>query len=233
MTLKDCFEQNGLSLYLTDEKEEKLYLLCSLLIEYNKKVNLTALDTPAEIYAKHIADSAKLLPFLSECKTLLDVGCGGGFPSLPAAILNENISVTAMDATKKKLDFVLYAKEQLGLDNITVLNGRAEELCRDGLRESFDAVTARAVASLPVLCELCIPYVKTGGRFLAMKTDKKELLSAKNAVLQTGAELEKCVEYALICENETADRCIMIFKKTKHTAQKYPRKYPIIRSHPL
>ncbi len=233
MTLKECFENNGLSEYLTNEKEEKLEILCRLLLEYNKKVNLTALTEPDDIYAKHIADSAMLLPYLTNTKTLLDIGCGGGFPSLPVAILNENICVTAMDATKKKLGFVLYAKEELGLDNITTLNGRAEELCKEPLRESFDAVTARAVASLPVLCELCIPYVKTGGTFLAMKTDISELETSLNAAKLTGAEHEKSVEYKLICGNETAGRCIMIFKKTRKTQLKYPRKYAIIKSHPL
>ena len=233
MTLKDCFEKNGLSQYLSDEKEKKLDILCRLLLEYNKKVNLTALTEPDDIFAKHIADSAMLLPYLTKAETLLDVGCGGGFPSLPVAILNENITVTAMDATKKKLDFVLYAKEQLGLDNISTLNGRAEELCSEGLRGGFDAVTARAVASLPVLCELCVPYVKVGGVFLAMKTDTSELETSFNALKLTGAEHEKSVEYKLFCGTETAGRCIMIFKKTHLTQNKYPRKYAIIKSHPL
>ena len=233
MTLKECFEKNGISEYLTPGKEEKLLILCRLLLEYNEKVNLTALTEPDDIYAKHIADSAMLLPYLTDRKTLLDVGCGGGFPSLPVAVLNDNISVTAMDSTKKKLDFVLFAKERLGLENITVLNGRAEELCGGALRESFDAVTARAVASLPVLCELCIPYVKTGGVFLAMKTDEKELQSAYGAAKQTGAAYKNSVNYKLICGGEEADRCIMIFEKTSRTPPKFPRKYAIIKSHPL
>ena len=233
MTLKECFEKNGLSEYLTDEKEEKLSKLCRILLEYNEKVNLTALTEPDDIYAKHIADSAMLLPYLQNAAAMLDVGCGGGFPSLPIAILNENISVTAMDSTKKKLDFVLYAKEQLGINNLSVLNGRAEALCTDGLRGSFDAVTARAVAFLPVLCELCVPYVKTGGVFLAMKTDKAELETSYNAAKQTGAEHEKSVLYKLVCKDGEADRCIMIFRKTHITQNKYPRKYAMIKSHPL
>lgn len=232
MTLKECFLQNGLGEYLSKEKEEKLLILCRLLLSYNEKVNLTALTGIEDVYAKHIADSAKLLPYISG-ETLLDVGCGGGFPSLPLSVLNENIRITAMDSTKKKLDFVLYAKENLGLDNITVLNGRAEELCTGALRESFDSVTARAVASLPVLCELCVPYVKTGGLFLAMKTDKTELQTALHAVKETGAEHIKTEEYKLFCEDGPADRCVMIFKKIKNTPVKYPRKYAVIKSRPL
>lgn len=233
MTLKECFEKNGLSEYMTPEKEEKLLILCELLLEYNEKVNLTALTEPDDIYAKHIADSVMLLPYLRGRKTLLDVGCGGGFPSLPVAILNENIAVTAMDSTKKKLDFVLFAKDRLGLENITALNGRAEELCGTALRESFDAVTARAVASLPVLCELCIPYVKPGGVFLAMKTDEKEVQSAGAAAKETGASHAEYVKYKLICGSEEADRCIIIFDKIRHTPYKFPRKYAMIKSHPL
>lgn len=233
MTLRECFEKNGISAYLNNEKEEKLLYLCRLLLEYNEKVNLTAMTDPDDIYAKHIADSAMILPFLEGRKTLLDVGCGGGFPSLPVAVLNENISVTAMDSTKKKLDFVSYAKERLDIKNIKTLYGRAEESCVGENRESFDAVTARAVASLPVLCELCIPYVKKDGVFIAMKTDEKELQTAYNAVRETGAEFENSVSYKLICGCETAERCIMVFKKKKNTQNKYPRKYAIIKSHPL
>ena len=232
MTLKECFDLNGLSGFLTDEKEEKLNVLCSELLSYNEKVNLTALKDLPDIYAKHIADSAKLLPFLRGRNTLLDVGCGGGFPSLPAALLSD-IDVTALDATKKKLGFIDEAKEKLNIPNIKTLCGRAEELCAGSLRQSFDAVTARAVASLPVLCELCIPYVKVGGVFLAMKTDEGELEAGKKAAKALGAVYVESVKYKLICENEEAERCIIIFKKTKNTDIKYPRRYSQIKAKPL
>ena len=232
MTLYECLEKNGLSLYLTDEKLNKLDVLCRLLLSYNEKVNLTAVTELSDVYAKHIADSAALLPYLTGKKNLLDVGCGGGFPSLPTAILSD-ISVTALDSTKKKLDFISYAKTELDIKNINTICGRAEELCAGSLRQSFDAVTARAVASLPVLCELCIPYVKVGGVFLAMKTDDKELDLAHKAAVTLGASHIKTVKYKLICEDEEAERCIMIFQKTKNTDIKYPRRYSLIKSKPL
>ena len=232
MTLRECFEKNGIAEYLTEEKENTLDILCRDLLEYNKNVNLTALAELSDVYAKHIADSAMLLPYIIDRKNLLDVGCGGGFPSLPVAVLSD-IYVTALDSTKKKLDFIDTEKEKLALKNVKTLYGRAEELCTDVLRQGFDAVTARAVASLPVLCELCIPYVKVGGIFAAMKTDKSELKTAEPAAKKLGANLIKAVEYKLICEREEADRCIMIFEKTHSTDIKYPRRYSQIKAKPL
>ncbi|MBR4255743.1 MAG: 16S rRNA (guanine(527)-N(7))-methyltransferase RsmG [Clostridia bacterium] len=232
MTLRDCFEKNGIERYLTNEKENTLDILCRDLLEYNENVNLTALSTLSDVYAKHIADSAMLLPYTEGKKTLLDVGCGGGFPSLPVAILS-GIYVTSLDSTKKKLDFIDIEKEKLRLKNIKTLYGRAEELCKGELRQSFDAVTARAVASLPILCELCIPYIKIGGIFAAMKTDKSELTAGEQAAKKLGAVLVKAVDYKLICKDEEAGRCIMIFKKTKDTDKKYPRRYSQIKAKPL
>lgn len=232
MTLEECFAKNGLSEYLTDEKAEKLRVLSTLLLSYNEKVNLTSLKELPDVYAKHMADSAKLLPYLKNVKTLLDVGCGGGFPSLPAAILSR-IEVTALDSTRKKLGFIEEARTTLDIKNIKTLCGRAEELCAGELRQSFDAVTARAVASLPVLCELCIPYVKTGGIFLAMKTDESEFEGGEAAAKKLGAKLLQSVEYKLICGDGEADRCIMIFKKTKNTESIYPRRYSQIKTKPL
>ena len=151
---------------------------------------------------------------------------------MPIAILSD-ISVTALDSTKKKLSFIDEAKTELDIKNVQTLCGRAEELCAGDLRQSYDAVTARAVASLPVLCELCIPYVKTGGVFLAMKTDDGELDAGKKAAAALGASHIKTVKYKLFCEDEEAERCIMIFKKTKNTDIKYPRRYSLIKSKPL
>lgn len=233
MTLAECFEINGLSGYLTEEKAEKLEFLSRYLIEYNKRINITALTEPSDIYAKHIADSAALLPLLSGAGALLDVGCGGGFPSLPVAILNEKINVTSMDSTEKKLGFIVEIKEKLNLNNISVLPGRAEELCKNGLRQSFDAVTARAVASLPVLCELCLPYVKRGGIFAAMKTDLSELDNAENAARILGAKSAENVSYKLKYGGGEADRCIIVYKKIKNTDMKYPRRYSQIKAKPL
>ena len=232
MTLKECFEKNGLSDLLDREKEEKLTALSKLLLEYNEKVNLTALKTEDEIYAKHLADCAFLVRYLRG-GDLLDVGCGGGFPSLPVAILRPDVEVTAMDSTAKKLGFVRECSAALGLGNIKTLCGRAEELCRPPLRESFDAVTARAVAPLPALCELCLPYVKVGGAFYAMKTDMAELQTACRAAVLLGAAKTAADGYELICADGASLRCMMIFEKSKRTPDIYPRRYTQIKAKPL
>ena len=233
MTLYEHFENNGLSGYLTKEKAEKLEALCGLLLEYNKKVNLTSIRDRDGVYAKHFADCASVIPYLEDGAKMLDIGCGGGFPSLPAAILRDDLNVTSMDSTAKKLRFVELAAKELGLKNVKILCGRAEELCAAPLRESFDAVTARAVAALPILCEICLPYVKRGGVFIAMKTDASELQASSFAAKLLGADEWQANESRLICGDEVAERCIICFKKTVHTPQNYPRRYSQIRSGPL
>lgn len=233
MTLRQCFEENGADRLLDAEKEEKLIALGRLLLEYNEKVNLTSLKTEEDVWGRHMVDSALLAPYLSGASTLLDVGCGGGFPSLPTAILCPGISVTAMDSTGKKLAFVEYAAKTLGLSNVTTLCGRAEELCKKPLRESFDAVTARAVAALPVLCELCLPYVRQGGAFYAMKTDVSELAASQRAADVLGAGAVTAHGHVLKLSGVDAERCIIEFKKTKRTPDVYPRRYAVIKVKPL
>lgn len=233
MTLKEHFERNGAERYLTEEKEKKLVKLAGLLAEYNKKVNLTSITDEDGIYAKHIVDCAALIPFLKEGSSLLDVGCGGGFPSLPLAVLREDLRVVALDSTAKKLAFVEFAAKEIGAANIETLCGRAEELCKPPLRESFDAVTARAVASLPVLCELCLPYVRRGGIFAAMKTDGSELEASTRAARILGASLEGVHAGRLVCADGEADRCVTVFRKDGVTPPRYPRRYSQIKSGPL
>ena len=232
MTLSEAFEKNGLSDILTNETENKLIKLYGLLSEFNRGVNVTAVTDEAGVYVKHYADSLTLLPYIEGGK-LLDIGCGGGFPSLPLAVAEKDIFITSMDSTAKKLGLINKAKEELGVDNITALCGRAEELCAPPLRESFDTVCARAVAALPVLCELCIPYVKTGGVFIAMKTDASELDTAEKAIKQLGASLERTVSLELYSDTETMNRCLIIIRKTGKTDKKYPRRYAQIKAKPL
>ena len=233
MTLREHFAQNGIDGRLTPESEEKLVALTAYLKEYNKKVNVTAITDDDGIYAKHITDCALILPFIAEGASVLDVGCGGGFPSLPVAVLRGDVRISAMDSTAKKLAFVSYAAEKLDLRNISVICGRAEELCVPPLRGSFDVVTARAVSSLPVLLELCLPYVKTGGLFAAMKSDGSELSSASYAGSVLGAAEGVIHPMKLICADCEADRCVITYKKIRQTPLKYPRRYSQIRSGPL
>ena len=232
MTLSEAFEKNGLSGILTEENESKLIKLYGILSEFNRGINVTAVTDETGVYVKHYADSLTVLPY-AEGKKLLDVGCGGGFPSLPIAVVRKDISVTSMDSTAKKLGLINKAKEELGINNITTLCGRAEELCTAPLRESFDTVCARAVAALPVLCELCIPYVKPGGVFIAMKADDSELESSEKAIKTLGGRLERTVRLELCSDDEIMKRCLIIIRKTDRTDKKYPRRYAQIKAKPL
>ena len=233
MTLREHFTRNGIDGCLTPEKEEKLIALSAYLTEYNKKVNLTAITDEDGIYAKHITDCALILPFIRDGASVLDVGCGGGFPSLPVAILRDDVTVSAMDSTAKKLAFVSYAAEKMGLSNISVICGRAEELCVPPLRGSFDVVTARAVSSLPVLLELCLPYVKKGGIFAAMKSDASELDASSYASSVLGAKPGTAHPMKLVCADCEAERCVITFEKSRPTPAGYPRRYTQIKSGPL
>ena len=195
-------------------------------------MNVTSVTDEGGVYVKHYADSLTILPYING-RTLLDIGCGGGFPSLPVAVIRPDIQVSSMDSTEKKLGLIKLAKSELSIDNIKTVCGRAEELCRPPLRQSFDTVCARAVASLPVLCELCLPYVKTGGVFIAMKTDESELDTAKNAIRLLGGRLEKTVPVTLCSDTETMKRTLIIIRKVSSTDIKYPRRYAQIKSKPL
>ena len=232
MTLSEAFEMNGLSDILTDENKNKFIKLFGLLNEFNSGVNVTAVTDETGVYVKHYADSLTVLPYV-EGAELLDVGCGGGFPSLPVALARPDIRVTSMDSTEKKLGLINICREELGLDNIRTVAGRAEELCRPPLRQSFDTVCARAVANLRILCELCLPYVRVGGVFIAMKTDGSELTDAENAIRLTGGRFEKAVRIALRTDTETMDRTLIIIRKVNNTDKKYPRRYAQIKSRPL
>lgn len=166
--MNDIFEQQ--KIYLTEEKEKKLAKFCTLLKEYNEKFNLTSIKDDDEIYEKHFADSLKGEEFFFENAKVLEIGSGGGFPSVPLKIARDDLDFTLIEATGKKCSYLKTIGKELGFENFEVLNGRAEELGKkEEYREKFDIVTARAVAGLNVLCEYCLPFVKTGGIFVAYK----------------------------------------------------------------
>ena len=157
--LYEAFKQNRLDQLLDDDKAEKLFNFSNILIETNKSFNLTAITNENDIILKHFVDCASALEYISDSSTVIDVGCGAGFPSIPLAILNKTLNITSLDSTSKKIGFINSTVKELCLDNITGICGRAEEMA-ESKRESFDVCISRAVARLNVLSEICIPLVK-------------------------------------------------------------------------
>ena len=204
-----------------------------LLVEKNKVMNLTAITEPADIAALHFLDSAALLTLADfRGKAVADVGTGAGFPGLPLRIVEPSIRLTLLDAQNKRIEFLKEVCEDLRLHDVECVHQRAEEFAADR-RESFDLVTSRAVAALPLLCELCLPLVKVGGYFVAMKSVDAgaELDAAAHAIEVLGGAVERVADYD-IPGTEVRHRAILI-KKMRETGKKYPRPFAKIKKAPL
>lgn len=229
-----AFVDNGVSNLLTEEKAKKLFDFSNILIEENKSTNLTAITDESEILLKHIVDSATVCSFIDSGLRLIDVGCGAGFPSIPLAILREDIQVTALDSTGKKIDFVSSVAETLRINNLSAVCARAEEFVATN-REAFDVSVSRAVSRLNVLSELSLPLVKIGGKFIAMKSNKgkEEYKEAKKGISTLGGRLSTVSELSLSYSNITINREIYVFCKVIHSPAQYPRKYAQILKKPL
>lgn len=204
------------------------------LVSWNKHINLTAITDPDEIVIKHFVDCLTIMKYVnfSAGQTLVDVGCGAGFPGMPLFIANPKIEVTFVDSVRKKLSFIRESLNNAGLV-AHVKNERAEILGKDPeFREQFDYATARAVAPLNQLCEYCLPLVKVGGLFIAMKgsSGMEELADARNAIKALGGELVKADEFEL---SNNDKRSIIIVRKISQTPTKYPRKTKKIDTKPL
>lgn len=195
--------------------------------EQNKLFNLTAITEGREFTEKHLIDSLSAVQFIPENSTLCDIGAGAGFPSFPIAAVRCDVNVTALDSTSKKTSFVLRAANAFGISNLSVLTARAEECVHE--RESFDVVTARAVAPLGILSEIALPLVKPGGIFIAYKTDPDEPFSLSALDLLGGSLPEKFV-YSLPSGDR---RCLFVFRKTKRTDSDFPRQFGKIKKSPL
>lgn len=235
---RKLFEKNGLSRYCDESIVDRMYRMVEHLLEVNAHTNLTAITDWNDILFKHLLDSCMVLPHIPEGARVLDVGCGGGFPSLPIAIARQDLRVTGLDSTGKKVDYVNGAASHLELRNLQAICARAEDLAKTDLRESFDVVTARAVAALPVLCELCIPFVKVGGLFCAMKGNplSDEYPRGKTAFETLGAPINDAniCRYSLQpLSGEAETRTIFLAKKQKKTPTQYPRGYGQIKKKPL
>ena len=227
--MKNLFDNYKIN--VTEETLNKLEEYYNILIEYNNYFNLTAITEKKEVYIKHFIDSLLGNELFKGGKTLIDIGSGGGFPAIPIKIYNKELEVTLVEATGKKCEFLRAVIERLKLENIKVINARAEDLAnKTEFREKFDYVSARAVARLNVLSEFCLPFVKVGGNFIAYKGDvKEELIEAEKGIGIFGGKIENLLEFNL----EDAKRAIVVIKKIKRTEKKYPRSNAKIRKSPL
>ena len=232
--LYKAFEENNLSNLLSDEIAEKLYRFSNILVETNKSFNLTAITEEKEVILKHFVDCASISKHVPERSSLIDVGCGAGFPSLPLAILRHDINVTSLDSTAKKIDFINRTAKELSLKNIIAVSARAEDFAKNN-REKFDVATSRAVARLNILDELCLPLVKIGGTFIAMKSSRGEIeySEAKAGIEKLGAKLELVDKGTLRFSELEIERETYIFKKHRQTPVQYPRNYSQIAKKPL
>ena len=223
-------------LELNDRQKKQFHRYFQLLVEWNEKINLTAITAEDEVYLKHFYDSlAPILQgyILNEPISLLDIGAGAGFPSLPMKILFPQLEVTIIDSLNKRIQFLHLLAEELGLEGVHFYHGRAEDFAQDKqFRAQFDLVTARAVARMQVLSELTIPFLKVGGRLIALKASsaEDELHQAKNALNLLFAKVLENVDYQL---PNGDPRTLTIVEKKKETPNKYPRKAGVPNKRPL
>lgn len=215
---------------LSQDKADKLLKLYEFLVEYNQNVNLTAITDFEEVVVKHFIDS--VLPFsmieFKENSSFIDVGTGAGFPSIPLMIVRPDLKGTLLEALNKRCVFLEKACELTGVDP-KVIHGRAEDYAKEK-REAFDFATARAVAAMPVLCEYCIPYVKTGGRFIALKSINEDETQCEKAVNVLGGKIAEIKDYTI---TNGDSRRLFIIDKVSQTPTKYPRNPSMIKKKPL
>lgn len=212
-------------------KKEKFKTFCDFLLESNKKFNITAITDRDGVYLKHFADSLAGVDNFSEGANVLEIGSGGGFPSIPLKICRPDLIFTLAESNAKKCNFLKEAGKLLDFEDFTVINSRAEELPQN-FKGKFDAVTARAVAGSSVLCELTIPYLKTGGKAVFYKNySEKEIADAARAAEKLGAKLIAVQEYEL--DGIDGERCVILIEKNALTDGIYPRVYNKILKKPL
>ena len=233
--IQECKKQN---IELDESKAQALKKYKELLVEWNEKMNLTAITEDYEVIVKHFVDCLECTHLITNEKKIIDVGTGAGFPGMPLAIYYPQIEFTLLDGLNKRLIFLEEVVNKLGLKNVKIVHARAEEAARnEEYFESFDAVVSRAVANLPVLLEYTSPYVKVNGKCIVMKGDnaKEELELAKNAmnILKLKNIKEKEYKYSYSIDNEEYNRTILYIEKMGNTPNKYPRNYGQIKKKAL
>lgn len=218
--VKEIFLRNNID--VSEEIYDKFVLYMKNLIEWNSRINLTAIKDEESIIIKHFLDSIMIKDYISG-KKILDIGSGAGFPGIPLKILNDNLELTLIDAVNKKVSFINDSIDKLELKKAIAIHGRAEDLGHNVIyRESFDTVVSRAVANMSTLVEYMLPFVKLGGLCLCMKgpDSEEEINDSKKAIKILGGKIEKIYNY----EYEENKRCLVVISKIKNTEQTYPRK---------
>lgn len=207
---------------ISREMSEKYDILCDFLLDYNEKVNLTSITDKKEVFIKHFLDSVLGEKLFFEGAHTVEIGSGGGFPSIPLKLFRDDLRFTLVESTGKKCNYLTACVDKFSLGGVKVVNARAEELGRSEIyREKFNCATARAVARLNVLCEYCMPFVKVGGRFIAYKGEcEEELTEAEKAIKILGGEIESVERYNLPSGD---NRTLICIKKVSATPNKYPR----------
>lgn len=221
--LRGKLEKIGIEIDNATVKE--FYSYMKLLIEWNEKINLTAIIEPKEIILKHFVDCATILPYVKENDKVLDVGTGAGFPGLPIKLLNKEIEVTLVDALNKRINFLNEVVDTIKIKKVETIHARAEELARNAkYREEYDILISRAVAQLNVLLEYTLPFVKIGGKVICMKGPncEEEIENSKKALAVLGGEIQKID--TIILPDTDIKRTIIVIKKVKNTPKIYPRK---------
>lgn len=227
---------NNEKLSFDEDKYNKFMIYKDMIKEWNEKINLTAITEDDEIIKKHFIDSIKVFKIdeLKASKRIIDIGTGGGFPGIPMKIMNPECEIVLLDSLNKRINFLNKVIKELKLENIEAVHGRAEDFVKENnCRESFDAVVSRAVANLTVLSEFCLPYVKIGGYFIALKGPaiEEEMNDAKNALKILGGKVERIEEVTI--EGSDLNHNLVVIKKIKETPKKYPRKAGMVTKNPL
>ena len=225
---------NEIGLVFTEEQLDKFFKYMNLLLEWNEKINLTAITEPKEVILKHFIDSLTISKYIENNKTLADVGTGAGFPGIALKIYRRDLKITLVDSLNKRINFLNEVIKELDLKEIKTVHSRIEDFGKNKeYREKFDYTTARAVANLSVLSEYLIPIAKIDGKCICMKGSniEEELNTSKNAIKILGGKIQKIEEFNLPKSDIT--RNVIIIKKLKNTPAKYPRKAGIPAKEPL
>lgn len=226
-------ELNYLSINLSDIKLEQFYTYMNLLIEWNKKINLTAIVEEKDIIIKHFLDSLTISKYINSNQKVMDIGTGAGFPGIPLKIVHENININLVDSLNKRITFLNEVVNKIELKNIVAIHSRAEDLAKiEEYREKYDIVVSRAVAKLSTLLEYMMPFIKVGGTCICMKgSNIEELEESKKAIEILGGKLEKVDE--IVLPNTDIKRNNIIIKKIRNTPKEYPRKAGIPTKNPI